>query len=120
MVMCQSKHVLDGLVEAWQGCQSHQDCTQVTLGDFTESSASYVHTWQEISSFAGIDMGEVNHTCLMRQDVHSPTFKPDHHDHRSTIDASEAYRAHVRATAMALDAELFGGYYQQAKDAMAM
>lgn len=119
MIMCQSKNILDGMVKATKWCHEHESCIQVSLADFMESSESYMATWEKITSFAGIRFGERERQCLRAQDINSDSFE-GHDKHCTTREVDGAERDRIKEKSARMDADSFGGYYQQARRAMGL
>lgn len=110
--MCESIFAVSKMVVVSAWCNSNEDCLEVSLSNFTQSSESFWITWKTITDLAGETLSEQLRECLKKQDVHSHKFQGE--DHCTSNKALPDERERLMKLAARIDREFFDGYYAKA------
>jgi len=110
--MCESMSYLNRMVEVSLWCGQKENCLELQLEDFMESSPSYWKSWDEIMSFGGLQYTFALRECLEKQDMHSRHFKGENHCSSHAVSSDE--RGRLKVLAAELDWRVFDGIYANA------
>lgn len=110
--MCESIGLLGKMVEVTQWCSERENCMEMQLGEFMESSYEFWQAWIKIEHLGNLKLTTPIRECLKLQDMHSRHFMRENHCTSHIV--SQAERDRLKALAAQLDWATFGGVFANA------